>query len=88
MLDLARQVAELPRLRLRGLMCLPMMRHGFEAQREPFARLRQLAAELDAAGIATDTLSMGMTDDFRAAIHEGATIVRIGTAVFGPRIKA
>jgi pyridoxal phosphate enzyme (YggS family) len=87
-LDLARRVAELPRLRLRGLMCLPLIRHGFEAQREPFARLRQLAAKLDAAGIATDTLSMGMSDDFRAAIFEGATIVRIGTAVFGPRIKA
>ncbi|HSG58061.1 MAG TPA: YggS family pyridoxal phosphate-dependent enzyme [Woeseiaceae bacterium] len=84
--DLARRVAELPRLRLRGLMCLPLVRHGFEAQRQPFARLRQLAAELDAEGIATDTLSMGMSDDFRAAIHEGATIVRIGTAVFGPRI--
>jgi pyridoxal phosphate enzyme (YggS family) len=86
--ELAGRVAELPRLRLRGLMCLPLIRHGFEAQREPFARLRQLAAKLDAAGIATDTLSMGMSDDFRAAIFEGATIVRIGTAVFGPRIKA
>jgi pyridoxal phosphate enzyme (YggS family) len=86
--DLARQVADLPRLRLRGLMCLPMIRSGFEAQREPFARLRELAEELRAQGIDTDTLSMGMSDDFRAAIFEGATIVRIGTAVFGPRIDA
>jgi pyridoxal phosphate enzyme (YggS family) len=86
--DLARQVAELPRLRLRGLMCLPRIRQGFAAQREPFARLRLLAADLTAAGIATDTLSMGMSDDFRAAIFEGATIVRIGTAVFGQRITA
>ena len=86
--ELAQQVAELPRLRLRGLMCLPRIRNGFDAQREPFARLRQLAADLAAAGIVTDTLSMGMSDDFRAAIHEGATIVRIGTAVFGPRITA
>jgi pyridoxal phosphate enzyme (YggS family) len=86
--ELAQQVAELPRLRLRGLMCLPLIRHGYEAQREPFARLRELAAKLAAEGISTDTLSMGMTDDFRAAIHEGATIVRIGTAIFGPRMKA
>jgi pyridoxal phosphate enzyme (YggS family) len=86
--DLARRVAELPRLRLRGLMCLPRIRQGFAAQREPFARLRQLAADLTAAGIVTDTLSMGMSDDFRAAIFEGATIVRIGTAVFGQRITA
>ena len=88
LIDLASQVVELPRLRLRGLMCLPKIRSGFEAQREPFARLRELAAELAAEGIETDTLSMGMSDDFRAAIFEGATIVRIGTAVFGPRITA
>ena len=86
LIELASQVVELPRLKLRGLMCLPMIRTGFEAQREPFARLRELAAELGTRGIETDTLSMGMSDDFRAAIFEGATIVRIGTAVFGPRI--
>ncbi len=86
--ELAKQVVELPRLKLRGLMCLPMIRPGFEAQREPFARLRELAGELRAQGIETDTLSMGMSDDFRAAIFEGATIVRIGTAVFGPRTTA
>jgi pyridoxal phosphate enzyme (YggS family) len=88
LLELASGVAELPRLKLRGLMCLPAIRHGIEEQRRPFARLRQLAEELAAAGIATDTLSMGMSDDFRAAIFEGATIVRVGTAIFGPRIES
>ena len=83
--QLARAVAELPRIRLRGLMCLPAIRTGFEAQREPFRTLRQLAESLADDGIETDTLSMGMTDDYRAAIFEGSTIVRIGTAVFGAR---
>ncbi len=54
----------------------------------PFARLRELAAELASIGIETDTLSMGMTDDYRAAVFEGSTIVRIGTAVFGPRVES
>jgi pyridoxal phosphate enzyme (YggS family) len=84
-LGLARQIAELPRLRLRGLMCLPRIRHQFDDQRRPFARLRDIGVQLRRAGIDTDTLSMGMSDDYRAAIFEGATIVRIGTAVFGPR---
>ena len=83
--DLAQGVSELPRLRLRGLMCLPAIRTGFDEQRAPFARLRECAESLSAAGIATDTLSMGMTADYRAAIVEGATIVRLGTAIFGPR---
>jgi len=83
--DLALAVADLPRLRLRGLMCLPAIRTDFSAQRVPFARLRKLSESLALQGIATDTLSMGMTGDYRAAIFEGATIVRIGTAVFGPR---
>ena len=82
---LAMQVAELPRLRLRGLMCLPAIRAGESAQREPFARLRALAEKLRDAGLPLDTLSMGMSDDFRAAVLEGSTIVRLGTAVFGPR---
>lgn len=86
--DLAAAIADLPKLKLRGLMCIPRMRHGFEAQREPFRRLRQLAESLADAGIKTDTLSMGMTADFRAAIQEGATIVRIGTALFGERAPA
>ncbi len=83
--DLARCVVGLPRIRLRGLMCLPAIRDDFESQRKPFARLRRLADQLRASGIPTDTLSMGMSGDYRAAIFEGATIVRIGTAVFGPR---
>ena len=83
--ELAAACADLPRLRLRGLMCLPAMREDFEEQRVPFAALRQLAEELRRDGIETDTLSMGMTADYRAAIFEGATIVRIGTALFGER---
>ena len=83
--DLARSVVDLPRIRLRGLMCLPAIREDFASQREPFSRLRRLADQLRADGIPTDTLSMGMSGDYRAAIFEGATIVRIGTAVFGPR---
>ena len=66
-------------------MCLPAIRTDFDAQREPFAKLRQLLEELQRGGLALDTLSMGMSGDFRAAIFEGATIVRIGTAVFGER---
>jgi pyridoxal phosphate enzyme (YggS family) len=84
-LPLARSVAELPRIRLRGLMCLPAIRQGFAAQREPFAILRQLFATLEQDGLPVDTLSMGMSDDFRAAVFEGSTIVRIGTALFGAR---
>ncbi len=83
--DLARHISPLPRLRLRGLMCLPAIRETFGEQRKPFARTRELAESLARDGLVMDTLSMGMSDDFRAAIMEGATIVRIGTAVFGPR---
>jgi pyridoxal phosphate enzyme (YggS family) len=83
--ELAAACAELPNLRLRGLMCLPLIRTGFEEQRIPFAALREMAGQLRSAGIETDTLSMGMSDDYRAAIFEGATIVRIGTALFGAR---
>ncbi|HSM30990.1 MAG TPA: YggS family pyridoxal phosphate-dependent enzyme [Woeseiaceae bacterium] len=83
--ELARAVAALPGLRLRGLMCLPAIRDTFDEQRAPFARTRELAESLARDGLAIDTLSMGMSDDFRAAIMEGATIVRIGTAVFGAR---
>jgi pyridoxal phosphate enzyme (YggS family) len=83
--ELAATSAELPRLRLRGLMCLPAIREDFAAQRRPFATLRKLAEGLRDTGLDMDTLSMGMTADFRAAIFEGATIVRIGTAVFGER---
>ena len=83
--ELASACAELPNLSLRGLMCLPAIRSEFAEQRTPFATLRGLAERLRAAGIDTDTLSMGMTADYKAAIFEGATIVRIGTAVFGAR---
>lgn len=83
--DVARQVAALPGLRLRGLMTIPAPEGDFAAQREPFARLRQLQERLLAEGLALDTLSMGMTDDLEAAIAEGATLVRVGTAIFGPR---
>ncbi len=83
--ELAAACAELPNLRLRGLMCLPAIRTGFDEQRVPFATLRQLAERLRGDGIDTDTLSMGMTADYPAAIFEGATIVRIGTALFGAR---
>lgn len=81
----ARAVATLPRLRLRGLMAIPAPAPEFAAQRIPFARLRALQERLIAEGLALDTLSMGMSDDLEAAIAEGATLVRVGTAIFGPR---
>ena len=83
--ELAAACAELPGLRLRGLMCLPAIRDDFEDQRRPFARLRELRDRVRQAGVEMDTLSMGMTADYRAAIFEYATIVRIGTALFGAR---
>jgi len=83
--ELASACAKLPNIRLRGLMCLPAIREQPDAQRIPFAALRELAEKLRTDGVDTDTLSMGMTADFRAAILEGATIVRIGTALFGER---
>jgi PLP dependent protein len=82
---LAAAVAKLPRIALRGLMCIPPEEKELARQRAWFARLRTLLAELNAAGGHLDTLSMGMSGDFEAAILEGATIVRIGTALFGPR---
>ena len=83
--DLAAVISNLPRLRLRGLMCLPAIRDNFEEQRQPFARLRALMESLNESGLQLDTLSMGMSADYAAAIQEGATIVRIGTAIFGAR---
>ena len=83
--ELAEQVAALPNLKLRGLMCIPAIRDDVAGQREPFAKLRRLSESLRTDGYDLDTLSMGMSNDFEAAIAEGATIVRIGTAVFGPR---
>jgi pyridoxal phosphate enzyme (YggS family) len=84
---LADAIARLPRLRLRGLMAIPEPTSDVALQRRRFALLRELKDGLRARGHALDTLSMGKTDDFEAAILEGATIVRIGTAIFGPRSK-
>ena len=85
---LALAVQALPRLRLRGLMCILPGGRGGEANRRSFAALRVLLQRINARGLALDTLSMGMSADFREAILEGATQVRIGTALFGPRSAA
>jgi PLP dependent protein len=82
---LAAAAAELPGIRLRGLMCVPPPQTDVAAERAVFARLRILLEELNASGHKLDTLSMGMSGDFEAAIAEGATLVRIGTALFGNR---
>ncbi len=83
---LAAAVAALPRLRLRGLMGIPAPRQGLDAQRAPFARLRALRDAIAAEhGLTLDTLSMGMSADLEAAVLEGATIVRVGSAIFGQR---
>jgi pyridoxal phosphate enzyme (YggS family) len=83
--ELARQVAVLPNLRLRGLMAIPELQADPAKQRASFARLRTLAEGLRGNGLELDTLSMGMSGDLAAAIAEGATIVRIGSAIFGAR---
>jgi pyridoxal phosphate enzyme (YggS family) len=82
---LANQVALLPRLRLRGLMAIPAPTPHLELQRRQFRRLRELRDELADRGLPLDTLSMGMSDDLEAAIAEGATMVRVGRAIFGER---
>jgi pyridoxal phosphate enzyme (YggS family) len=82
----ATAVAKLPRLNLRGLMAIPAPADEFEEQRTAFRILRQALQALDIEGL--DTLSMGMSFDLEAAVREGATIVRIGTAIFGPRRPA
>lgn len=84
---LARAVAALPadRVRLRGLMSIPAPAVGLDAQRVPHRRLRELLRALRADGPALDTLSMGMSDDLEAAVAEGATMVRVGSAIFGAR---
>jgi PLP dependent protein len=84
---LAAAVAALPNLRLRGLMAIPEPAHELEAQRRPFRLLRELLERLNAGGLELDTLSMGMSQDLEAAIAEGATIVRVGTAIFGERAR-
>jgi pyridoxal phosphate enzyme (YggS family) len=82
---LATAVAALPRLKLRGLMCIPPDEEDPTPQRAWFASLRRELEALNAAGAKLDTLSMGMSGDFESAILEGATVVRIGTALFGSR---
>lgn len=82
---LAHAVAALPRLRLRGLMSIPEPQVGFEAQRAVFLRVREAYEDLRSRGHALDTLSMGMSDDLEAAVAAGATLVRVGRAVFGHR---
>ena len=83
--ELAASVAELPGIKLRGLMAIPARQTSFEAQRGEFRQLRQALDRLRQQGHTMDTLSMGMSGDMEAAIAEGATMVRIGTAIFGPR---
>jgi len=85
LLELARAVVLLPNIRLRGLMAIPEPTEDVQLQRTAFAKLRFMQNDLQAVGIQTDTLSMGMSADMDAAIAEGATIVRIGTAIFGVR---
>lgn len=86
-LALARSVAPLPRLQLRGLMGMASFTGDVAVQRAQFARLARTRDGIVAAGIALDTLSMGMSQDFEAALAEGSTLVRIGTAIFGERSK-
>ena len=83
--QLAERLLPLSRLKLRGLMALPAPTRDFTAQRRGFLRTRRLQEQLMDRGLPFDTLSMGTTNDMRAAIAEGATIIRVGTALFGPR---
>jgi pyridoxal phosphate enzyme (YggS family) len=83
--ELAAGVAQLPRVTLRGLMCVPPEQPDARSERAVFAKLRMLLEDLNATGFKLDTLSMGMSGDFESAIAEGATLVRIGTAIFGNR---
>lgn len=86
-LDMAAEIAQLPRLRLRGLMAIPMAETDYQKQRQPFAKMQQLLTQLQQhlPNCQLDTLSMGMSGDLQAAIEEGATMVRIGTDIFGAR---
>ena len=83
--ELAQALAQLPRLQLRGLMTIPAATTDADVQHRQFALLRQLKDQQVLHGLALDTLSMGMSDDLEPAIAEGATMVRIGRAIFGPR---
>lgn len=84
---LAQAVAQLPRLKLRGLMAIPEPTTEVAQQHRQFGMLRELQTQLNSQGYGLDTLSMGMSEDYGVAIEEGATIVRIGTAIFGARAK-
>ena len=84
-LALCQAVAALPRLRLRGLMTLPAPAAGADDPRAPFGDLRALFEQVRAEGLALDTLSMGMSDDLEHAVAEGATLLRVGSALFGTR---
>ena len=83
--ELATEISGLPRVRLRGLMTIPAPQDDFESQRRSFKPLADMLSELNQRGLDCDTLSMGMSHDMSAAIAEGATLVRIGTAIFGER---
>jgi len=83
--ELAHAITHLPHIKLRGLMAIPAKSTDFDTQRENFHQISQAKASLIASGIPLDTLSMGMSMDLEAAIAEGATMVRVGTAIFGPR---
>ena len=83
--QVAKDIAALPRLRLRGLMAIPEPAGRIDDQRVPHRRLRELFERLVGEGLELDTLSMGMSSDLEAAVLEGATIVRVGTAIFGAR---
>ena len=84
---LARQVASLPRVKLRGLMAIPAPTDDFSQQRQAFAQLREVFEQLNRDGLPLDTLSIGMSHDLEAAIAEGASMVRVGSAIFGERSK-
>jgi pyridoxal phosphate enzyme, YggS family len=86
-LALAREVAPMPNLRMRGLMGMASFTDDAGRQREQFATLRRTLEEIRAAGLDMDTLSMGMSGDFESALAEGSTMVRIGTAIFGARAQ-
>jgi PLP dependent protein len=85
---LAGLIRDFPRLRLRGLMCIPPPRETFAERKAQFDRMADCLRDLNARGFALDTLSMGMSDDLEAAVAAGATLLRIGTALFGERPRA
>ncbi len=88
LLELALNIKQLPHLQLRGLMAIPAPCSNFEQQRDQFRQVRALFDHLNNHGLQLDTLSIGMSGDFAAAIAEGATLVRIGTAIFGARTSS